>query len=279
MSLLDTLDRKFGRYGVPNVTVGLIACQVVTYLLSFAPAPAGAEPVVARLMLIPDRVAAGEYWRLATFLIMPPSTNLLFAFFFWYLFYLMGTALEHQWGTFRYNVYLLIGYVAAVAASLGLSFLLGGDIPATNAFLEGSVFLAFAYLFPDFEMYIFFLLPVKIKWLALLTWIGFFFVLLFGEPLTRVLVVASVCNFLLFFGKDIWHRARAGRRRMAHQAARLAVKEPAYYHRCVVCGITDRTHPQMDFRYCSKCAGARCYCAGHLRDHEHVAAAEPAPER
>jgi hypothetical protein len=279
MSLLDTLERKFGRYGVPNVTLGLIACQVVMYLVSFAPTPPGAESVVYRLMLIPDRLAAGEFWRLATFLVVPPSTNILFAFFFWYLFYLMGTALEREWGTFRYNVYLLIGYAATVAASLGVSFLLGGNVPGSNAFLQGSVFLAFAYLYPDFEMYIFFLLPVKIKWLALLTWIGFFVVLLVGDPLTRVLVVASVCNFLLFFGKDIWHRVRTGQRRMAVQAARYTAKEPSYYHRCTVCGITDRTHPQMDFRYCSQCAGAHGYCAEHLRNHDHITAAAPTPER
>ncbi len=85
----------------------------------------------------------------------------MFAFFFWYLFYLMGTALERSWGTFRYNVFLLIGYVDTV----GVAFIVP-DVPANNAFLQGSVFLAFAYLFPDFVMYIFFILPVKIKWLG-----------------------------------------------------------------------------------------------------------------
>ena len=279
MSLLDTLERKFGRYGVPNVTAGLIACQVVLYLVQFALSRAGGAPADLRLDLIPSRVLDGEWWRLATFLVVPPCGNLVCALFYWYLFYLMGTALERHWGVFRYNVYLLVGYGSAVAASVGVSFLLGGDLPASNAFLGGSVFLAFAYLYPDFELYIFFLLPVKIKWLALLVWIGYFVVLIAGDPLARVLVLASVCNYLLFFGMDIWHRVRTGQRRMAIQAARFTAKEPAYYHRCVACGITDRTHPQMDFPYCSQCAGAHAYCADHLRNHEHATAAETAPER
>jgi hypothetical protein len=267
MSLLDYLERKVGRFAVPQVTAGLIACQVVVYLAGFVLDRPGREPIASRLEFIPGLVLQGEVWRLLTFLVMPPFTNIVFAFFFWYLFYLMGTALERTWGTFRYNVYLLLGYVATV----GLAFILPGA-PATNAYLQGSVFLAFAYLYPDFEMYLFFILPVKIKWLALVTWIGYGLVLIFGSWEARLMVLASVCNFLVFFGKDIVQRVRTGRRRMEIQARRYATAEPAYYHRCTVCGITDRTNPDMDFRYCSKCAGNHGYCMQHLHSHEHVAA-------
>jgi hypothetical protein len=270
MSLLDRLDRKFGRFAIPQVTAGLIACQVIVFLLiQGMPRPEGAEPIEMRLLLIPERVLAGEVWRLATFLVMPPMGNPVFAFFFWYLFYLMGTALERYWGTFRYNVYLLIGYVATVAVSF-----LTPQMPSSNAFVEGSVFLAFAFLCPDFELYLFFLLPVKIKWLALIAWIGYGLALIFGDWLMRLLVLASVCNFLLFFGKDLVLRVRTGWRSMSRQATRLTAKAPAYFHRCAVCGITDRTHPQMDFRYCSQCAGNHGYCQEHLRNHEHVTAGE-----
>jgi hypothetical protein len=220
---------------------------------------------VQALELIPARVLSGEVWRLATFLAVPPFDNIVGLIFSWYLFYLMGTALERTWGTFRYNAFLLVGYLATV----GVAFLVP-DQPASNGPLLGSVFLAFAYLYPDFEIYIFFLIPVKIKWLALIAWIGYGFELVFGEWLTRLLVLAAVGNFLLFFGKDIVERIHIGRRRMATQAARLAVRQPAYHHRCVVCGITDRSHPQMDFRYCSKCTGALGYCTDHLRAHEHI---------
>jgi hypothetical protein len=186
----------------------------------------------------------------------------------------MGTALERTWGTFRFNAYLLLGYAATVAAA----FILPAGA-ASNGYLQGSVFLAFAHLFPEFELYIFFILRVKIKWLALLTWIAYGIILLVGDWMSRLMVLASVCNFLVFFAQDLLERVRTGRRRMAIQAAQLAAREPAYYHRCTVCGITDRTNPTMEFRYCSKCAGNHGYCADHLRDHAHVPAAEPAPAK
>ena len=266
MSLLDTLERKFGRFAVPHVTAGLIACQVVAYIaVMVLTRPDAQEAPDQPLQLIPAKVLDGEVWRLATFLALPPFGNIICMLFFWYLFFLMGTALERTWGTFRYNVFLLVGYVATVAVAFIVP-----DQPASNAYLQGSVFLAFAFLYPDFELYIFFLLPVKIKWLALLAWIGYGWELLFGDWLTRLLVLASVCNVLLFFGKGIVQRVRTGRRRMAFQAARLSEKQPAYFHRCAVCGITDRTHPKMDFRYCSKCVGSQGYCQDHLREHTHV---------
>lgn len=273
MTILSRMERKFGRFAIPHVTLGLIVCQVLAYAFIFAPRLVqNQEPFDERLFLIPRLVLDGELWRLATFLVVPPFTNFFFAFFFWYLFYLMGTSLERHWGAFRYNVYLLIGYVATVSVSF-----LTPDSSASNGYLQASVFLAFAFLYPEFELYIFFLLPVKIKWLALLTWIGYGLTVALGDWSSRLLVLASVANFLLFFGSDILERIRIGRRRMAVQAANFAVREKPYFHRCLTCGTTDRTHPNMEFRYCSKCAGNCCYCMEHLKDHEHVAASEKPP--
>jgi hypothetical protein len=127
---------------------------------------------------------------------------------------------------------------------------------------------------PDFPLYIFFVFPVKIKWLALFAWFGYAVMLIFGEWHSRLLVLASLANYLLFFGLDILERARAGQRRMARQAARFGVRDRPYFHRCTVCGITDRTNPQMEFRYCSQCAGDYGYCMDHLRNHNHVVATE-----
>ncbi len=265
MSLLDKLERRLGFLAVPNVTLGLIVCQAFAYFLTLTPRDVDGENPLVRLFLIPNLVLAGEVWRLVTFLVVPPFTNVIFALFFWYVFYLMGTALEHYWGVFRYNVYLLIGYAATVA----VSFLAPG-VPASNGYLQASVFLAFAFLYPEFEMRLFFLIPVQIKWLALLAWIGYGWILLFGSWIDRLLVAASICNFLLFFGWEIFGLMRAGRRRMALRAAEFATAERTHFHRCTVCGITDRTHPTMEFRYCSKCQGACGYCTEHLTRHEHV---------
>ena len=266
MRLLDRLEQRLRPYAVPNVTAGLIAVQVLTFALAqVRPAAVG------EIQLVPERVLAGEWWRLFTFLAMPPvvgrsALGPIWAFFAWYMFYLMGTALEGFWGAFRYNVFLTVGYVATVAAAL-----LTPEMPATNVFLAGSVFLAFAFLYPDFQLLLFFILPVKIKWIALATWLWYGVQIAFGDWTTRALVLASICNFFLFFGRELVERVSTGRRRMAMQAARVAAaKEPPYRHKCAVCGITDRTHPQAEFRYCSKCAGGPAYCGDHLRNHEHV---------
>jgi hypothetical protein len=259
MRILDKLQRRYGRYAVPHVTEGLIVCQALTFFF-YQTQPA----FLARIALVPQLVLQGEVWRLVTFLCMPPLVAWWLAILFWYMFYLTGTALENTWGTFRYNVYLLVGWLATVAVSF-----LRPDAAASAGFLQGSVFLAFAQLFPDFEFLLFFVLPVKVKWLALLQWLGYLYLIIVGDMMTELLVLASVCNFLLFFGRDIWLRLKTGRRRMVQHAetARLA-NTPR--HTCIVCGVTNLSDPQMSFRYCSKCAGAPCYCAAHIHAHQHV---------
>ena len=275
MSLLSRLEKKFGRFAMPDLTLIVIVGQVLVYvLLQINPVQPGQNGlgILERIEMSPDKVLSGEVWRLVTFLFFPPTTNVIFAFFFWYLFYLMGTTLEVTWGAFRYTLFLAIGYLASIACAFGIYFALGpveGNMPATNAFLYGTIFLAFARLYPEFTMYIFFILPVKIRWLALLQWIGYALGFLFGPWMTRAMIVASIFNYLLFFGREIWLDMKQGHRRMRHQAKTL--KSPTrIVHKCRVCGLTSDDAPQTQFRYCSKCEGEACYCSEHLRDHEHV---------
>ena len=258
MNILDKLERRFRRYGIPNITLYLIMGQVLLFMASRS-----GSFDIGRALLIPELALQGEWWRLITFLFIPPITNVVFAFFAWYLFYLMGSALEGHWGTFRYNLFLLIGYVFTVAAS----FLVPGST-ATNVFIGGSVFLAFAFLYPDFVLYIFFILPVKIRWLALITWIGYCWQLLAGSWETRYLVLASIGNFLVFFGRDILWKIKSGRRKMSSQVREISGSREVF-HRCTVCGVTDRSDPNMEFRYCRECGGLG-YCKDHIFDHEHV---------
>ena len=221
--------------------------------------------------MLPVAVIAGEVWRLVTFLLVPPNAHPVFIAFAWYIFYIMGTAMEHYWGAFRFCAFVGIGWFLTAAVSFLTPFAY-----ASNVFLAGSVFLAFAYLNPDFELLIFFILPLKIKWLALLQWIGYGYVLVVGPWSSRLAVLAAAGNFLLFFAGDIVNQIRTGRRRMTHQARVFAAssddREPR--HRCRICGKTDLSDPKADFRYCSKCAGNQCYCADHIFNHEHVPADE-----
>ncbi|MDD5630164.1 MAG: hypothetical protein PHU21_13940 [Elusimicrobia bacterium] len=254
----EKLERRLEPYAFRELTRLLVAGQVLLYIAGYL-----GLPVFERGAFVPELALAGEWWRFLTFVFIPPLTNPLFAFFGWYLFYLMGTALEARWGALRYDAYLCIGYLLTVAAAL-----LAPELPATNLFIGGSVFLAFAQLYPDFELLILFILPLKVKWLALLTWLGYGLQLMAGTGQARLLVLASVGNFLIFFGRDILWRIRSGHRRMSARA-REAVRGREAFHRCSVCGITDRSHPTMDFRYCPECGG-RGYCRDHICAHQHV---------
>ncbi len=258
MNLLDKLERKFRRIAIPNLTLYLIIGQAIFFVGSRS-----RQIDIGRAILLPELVLEGEWWRLFTFLFIPPASSVIFIFFAWYLFYLMGSALENGWGAFRYNLFLLIGWGVTVAVSFILP-----SLPASNLFLGGSVFLAFAFLYPEFQLYLFFILPVKIKWLAILTWLWYGYQFLTGSWQMRLMILASVSNFLLFFGKDILWRVKTGGRAMAAQARDLTKgKEP--FHRCTVCGKTDVSHPSMEFRYCSECGGLG-YCMEHILNHGHV---------
>ncbi len=258
MSWINRLERALGKYALTNVTLYLIVGQVLFFLFEVS-----GRFILGRVVLVPELVLAGEWWRLLTFLFIPPLTNPIFAFFAWYMFYLMGSALEGHWGAFRYNLFLLLGYLITVGVAFLFPF-----AAATNVFIGGSVFLAFAYLYPEFQIYIFFILPVKIKWLAVLTWIGYAYEIVTGSWSTRLLVLASIGNFFLFFGRDLFWRIKSGNRQMMSAARDLSGKRKAF-HTCSVCGITDLSHPQMEFRYCPECGGLG-YCTDHIFKHNHV---------
>jgi hypothetical protein len=289
MSLIDRLERKYGWLAIPNVTTFLIAGQVLLFGAMKMRVRQGGENPLANIFLIPGKVVEGEIWRLLTFLFEPPQTNALFVIFFWLLFYLFGTTLEQQWGTFRYNVYLLIGYLANVAAAFlawalisktGLfgpaGILVAQGMAATNSFLYGTVMLAFARLYPDFTLNLFFVLPIRIKWLALLVWIGYGYTLIVAGWIDKLLVVASVLNYLLFFGQQHLRDWQQGQRRRAFQSkARPMAKRIT--HQCRICGLNSESSPRTLFRYCSKCAGQCCYCPEHIANHEHVRAEQKTP--
>lgn len=260
MKWLDWADRRLRWLAVPHVTITLIFFQSVAWLLMQQ-----RPELFLQLVLFRDAVIQhGEWWRLISFVFLPPTANALFLFFALYFFYLMGTALEAQWGTVRYNLYLLISYAATVAVTM----LLPANGIGTNAYMMGSVFLAFAYLYPDFQILLFFILPIRVKWIALVTWLGFAWVILVGSWLARLLTLAAVLNFLLFFGVEVLRTARRGNRTMRQRAKALADAEVPF-NTCTICGITERSNPQAEFRYCGQCKGTLCYCLQHIHNHAH----------
>jgi len=276
MSFLSQFERRFGKYAISNLTASIVICQVACYLMQLL----GDPEFVTWLTLTPEAIRAGEVWRFFTFLCVPPALNEIFAIFYFWLFYVWGRALEQEVGDFKYNVYLLIGYTATVGVALIASpFAEPGFVLADSAFITTSVFLAFAYVFPDFELLLFLVLPVKIKWLALLTWFGCGLGFLAGLThfsqggwLQCLLILASVCNFFLFFGRDLFQKAHLSRRKATRNVLETQRrKEPR--HRCAICGVTDHMDPKMDFRYCTQCEGTPGYCTEHIHNHQHLVAA------
>jgi membrane associated rhomboid family serine protease len=269
--LLDWLEERVGRFAVPHMTLVVIVAQALAFSATMQPGADWSE-ALAPIALIPAKVLQGEAWRLITFVAVPPHISPVFLIFAWYLFYLMGTALEHHWGTFRFNLFLLSGWAATVAASF-----LRPQEEAHATFLAGSVFLAYAHLNPSFVIYLLFIVPIEIRWLALLTWVGYGFLVVFGDWVTRVTVLAAVLNFLLFFGPEVLWGMFDSARRMARRAS-LRQAEPTppvpqkQERRCEVCGLTSTLDPSMEFRYCSRCEGMHSFCKRHIRDHEHFTA-------
>lgn len=250
------------RYAIPNLTMYLVFAQALGYLLQRTK-PAAIE----RMALIPQKVFEGEVWRLISFIAVAPDTNMLFLALALYIFYLFGSGLEGHWGAPRYNLFILVGYVATV----GLAFF-NPLYPADNEFLAGAVFLAFAFLYPDYQIYLFFILPVRVKWLALITWALYAWTFFQGPWAARLGILAATANFFLFFGKDLVLRAKQGHRKMSGQVADIKKKSTAKepYHKCRVCGRTDHSDPELQFRYCPECKGSPGYCMDHIFKHEHL---------
>ncbi len=260
MKFLDALDRIVRPIAIPNLTQIIIGGQVIFFLVGMTD-----QSLVERASLVWSQVLQGEVWRLLTFLFIPVSFSPLWLFFALYIFNMFGTALEQHWGVVRYNTFLMLGAILTIAAA-GLVPNLG----VSGTFLYGTVFLAFATYNPDFTLNLFFVLPVKVKWLAWLQAAGYGLTFLAGGMAGKMLVLASVGNYLIFFSPMVIDRIRNRQRRKEWETKQFKISnEPR--HTCAKCGIDSNTNPNADFRYCSKCGGEKAYCEDHLRDHEHVA--------
>lgn len=274
MSFLKRWEARLGRYAIPNLTLVLIAGQALLYVLSIL--PNGAD--MSQLACDPAKIVDGEVWRLLTFLFTPPAISPIFVLFYFLLFNLYGSAVEQHLGRVRYNLYFLVGWVFNVVAAFAASAVIGTQLagefafasaPASNYFVYLCLFLGFARLYPDYVIYLFFVLPVKIRWLAWLTWALMIYAAVTGGWLVAMLTIASVGNYFLFFGIAHIREARRAHRKIAFESkAKSSLKAPT--HKCRVCGLSSDESPRTLFRYCSQCAGQVCYCPEHIRDHEHV---------
>ena len=261
MKLLDKLERRCGHWAVPNVVLYVIIAQLLVYALIL-----GGQISFSTLPLIPKAVLGGEFWRVFSFIIAPPNVansalSALFLAFFWYIFWMMSAALEEVWGAFRLNVYLLGGVLFTIlAAFAGQLISPASTIVIFPDFLYLSVFFAFAVTHPQVEFLIFFVLPVKVKWLA---WLAAALTALscLGAPSwgERLAIVGPLLNFMLFFRAALLQSV-GSRQRRAEFARQKSERDNEAFHTCSQCGATDKTHPERHFRYKSAAGQAQCLC-------------------
>ncbi|MEQ9824334.1 MAG: hypothetical protein ABQ298_08115 [Puniceicoccaceae bacterium] len=258
MKLSQRLERNFAWIAIPNLTLYIIIGQVMVWLLqNLANYPMDA------IALVPGLVIRGEVWRLFTFIFFPPQTHFIFLVFAWLILFLTGTALEQFWGSLKYTGYVLLGWFLTVLATIAGIFVYPG-VMIPNLFITASIFLAFAYVNPNYEFMIFFVLPVKVKWLAVFTLALFGYQFLTGHLIIKIVVLAGVGNYLIFFGRDMIQSLKGAQRRREHRQRYESQKVSAEeaFHTCSVCGVTDIDEPDMQFVYsdgkgfCERCIRA-----------------------
>lgn len=271
MNLMNKLERKFGRYAIPNLMYYIVILYAVGVLVQMM-APAF---YIQYLMLDARAILHGQIWRIITFMIWPPSTSLFFNLIAIYLYYNLGMTLERVWGTFRFNMYFFMGVIGHVLAALLIYIITGQVYILTTDYLNFSLFFAFAATFPEMQFYLFFVLPIKAKYLALFDGLYFVYGFLFGGMSQRIAIVMSLLNFIVYLFMSRGSRLNPKeirRKQVFHSQMREAQKTAAKIgrHRCAVCGRTEEDDPNLVFRYCSKCEGDYEYCQDHLYTHKHV---------
>ncbi len=256
--LLAKLERRFGRWAIPNLAAYLVALNAFVFVLAMA-RPA----FIQALMFDPERVRRGEVWRVITFVFIPPSLSPIWIIFALYFAWLCGMALESVWGTFKFNLFYLLGMLGTMAAA----FILGQSM--SNLYLNTSIFLAFATLFPNFELLIFFILPVKAKWLGFLTCLLLAMSFGDGTNADRVAIAVALANYVLFCHRVLYNHLRQGFTRTRRESRMQKFRAPPReYRTCKICGKSD-ADPQVDMRVCTcaKCGEPTSYCLEHARNH------------
>ena len=286
LNFLDQLERKIGKFAIPGLMRYVIACYIIGFgMLYFA------NDTLELLMLSPAHIMEGQVWRLLTWVIVPPSVHPIFVIFLCLLYYRLGMTLERTWGSFKFNLYFFSGIFFTIIGAFALFLLVRPLAPdmamalsqgimqmiSTN-YINLSLFLAFAMIYPDTELYLMLAIPVKIKYLAMvsggITFYMFLMAVLNGNIGTQIVIGASLLNFVIFAlftlrKKRTIAKGYSGQRNFKKEMKARQARPNQAIHQCFDCGRTDQSHPDLEFRYCSKCNGNYEYCQDHLFTHVH----------
>ena len=280
---VDRFAYSHPRFGIPNLMLFIVGGNIIVYLLAMFAGWGSIEFLTFNM----NAVLHGELWRLLTFIFVPSGGSLFFLAVSLYFYYFIGSALEREWGTAKFSLYYLSGVVLTVLSTVVASLLSGHNLMvAGTGYINMSMFFAFAMLYPETQVLLFFIVPLKIKWLA---WIdaGFFGLsilssLFHGDLVGWVAPIIALLNFVVFFWTAISDEYSYRRGRVRHQTSHQTIQfkqaarqqkqkeaERGYRHKCEVCGRTDTDYPDLEFRYCSRCEGYHCFCQDHIFNHEH----------
>ncbi len=304
MKFLNKLERKIGRYALPNLSLYLILCYAAGYLIGLIN-----SNFLNYLTLNPFAIMRGQVWRLISWVLVPPSSqNIFFLLIMLMFYYSIGTSLERTWGTFYYNVYIFGGILFTVIASFllaGYLYIVNADVlssgslymlsdgKTTNSvlrvladgyqndfrflfstyYINMSIFLAYAATYPDLQVLLMFIIPIKVKYLGIVYVVLMVMDILQVGWLLAFTIGASMLNFILFFlmtRKNKPHRTPKQVKRQMEYRSAARQRNGITRHKCAICGRTEQDDPTLEFRFCSKCEGNYEYCQYHLFTHEHV---------
>ena len=279
MKFLDRFNRgvhrflyKHPKFGIPRLMLYIIIGNVLVYLFSMMDRTG---MLAWWLCFAPDRLLKGELWRLVTFVFVPNTSRFLMLVLELYFYYLIGSTLERAWGTGKFTVYYLCGMVINIVYGILAALITGRSLAITGSYLSLSMFFVYATLWPENQVLLFFIIPVKVKWLAWFEAAVFLFMMVMGRTL---LPLAGIANYVLFCGNELLASLRFLKMRRSASAARFRQKVRRaengqaarnYTRKCAVCGRTDTENPELEFRYCSQCVGYHCFCSDHIHSHIH----------
>lgn len=271
------------RFGIPNLMRVIVIGNVAVYVLMLL-TQANDANALSFLTFNLNALLHGEVWRLVTFVFVPAYSSPFALLISLYFYYWIGSTLERQWGTAKFNLYYISGTLLTVLGVVLASLITGNPYltAAGTGYVNLSMFFAFAFLFPNTTVLLFFILPVKMKWLAYLDGALFAFDIIraIGQHNWAgvVLPVVALLNFAVFIWPEVHYlKERAKYQnsrktvqfRQAQQQQAKQAQQQGYRHKCAVCGRTDTDYPDLQFRYCSKCVGYHCFCQDHIFNHVH----------
>ena len=271
------------RFGIPNLMRVIVIGNVAVYVLMLL-TQANDANALSFLTFNLNALLHGEVWRLVTFVFVPGYSIPFALLISLYFYYWIGSTLERQWGTAKFNLYYISGALLTVLGVVLASLITGNPYltAAGTGYVNLSMFFAFAFLFPDTTVLLFFILPVRMKWLAYLDGALFAFDIIKAIGAHNwagvVLPIVALLNFAVFIWPEVHYlKERAKYQnsrktvqfRQAQQQQAKQAQQQGYRHKCAVCGRTDTDYPDLQFRYCSKCVGYHCFCQDHIFNHVH----------